>query len=170
MPSVLFICTANLYRSPLAAAFLRKKIREMPAGEEWNIDSAGTWTQSGSPVHSQTLEDARRFGLDVHKHRSKQVSADLLEDQDLILVMETGHKEALWIEFADQADRIHLLSEVVDGRTYDIPDPFSIEGNHDREVVKELDRMITRGFQNIVTLARKASNNKGKSPPLDSPK
>jgi protein-tyrosine-phosphatase len=159
MPSVLFVCTANLYRSPLAAAFLRNELKDAPGGIEWVIDSAGTWTKSGVPIHFETIEDAHRFGLEVRTHTSKQVTAELLSRYDLILVMETGHKEALLIEFPDQSKKIHLLSEVVDGLTYDIPDPFSIEGKHDRDVANELHKVITRGYKKIFALAKNNSNN-----------
>jgi protein-tyrosine phosphatase len=158
MPSVLFICTANLYRSPLAAAFLKDELKRAPAGKEWLIDSAGTWTKNGTLIHAQTIEDARHFGLDVHFHRSKQVTAEILARQDLILVMEAGHKEALDIEFPDQAGKIHLLSEVVDGHTYDIPDPFSLEGKHDRDIATELHRIISRGYEKIFKLALENSD------------
>ena len=137
MPSVLFVCTANLYRSPLAAAFLRAELKRAADGKEWLIDSAGTWTKTGTLIHVQTIEDAGHFGLDVRGHRSRQVTMELLSRQDLILVMEAGHKEALDIEFPDQAGKIYLLADVVDGLTYDIPDPFSLEGKHDRDVATE---------------------------------
>ena len=162
MPSVLFVCTANLYRSPLAAAFLRDALKDALGGNEWVIDSAGTWTRSGARIHSQTVEDARRFGMDVSTHKSKQVTADMLSRNDLILVMETGHKEALQIEFPDQSKKVYLLSEVVDGRYYDIPDPLSIQGIHDRDIVKELHEIITRGNKKIFALAKKNSNNSTK--------
>jgi len=158
MPSVLFVCTANLYRSPLAAAFLRDALKDSPDRNEWVIDSAGTWTKSGARIHSQTIEDARRFGMDVRTHKSKQVTAELLSRNDLILVMETGQKEALQIEFPDQLKKIHLLSEVVDGRNYDIPDPLSIEGIHDRDIVNELHEIIKRGCKKIFALARNNSS------------
>lgn len=158
MPSVLFVCTANLYRSPLAAAFLKAELKDSPGWNEWAIDSAGTWTKSGAPIHAQTIEDAHRFGLDVRAHRSQQVTAELLSRYDLILVMESGHKEALLIEFPDQSKKIHLLSEVVNGHTYDIPDPLSIEGQHDRDIVNELHKVIARGYKNIVTMAKNNSD------------
>ena len=158
MPSVLFVCTANLYRSPLAVAFLKEELKHAQVGNEWLIDSAGTWTKSGTSIHSQTIEDAVHFGLDVRAHKSKQVTAALLSRQDLILVMETGHKEALLIEFPDQSKKVYLLSEVVDGHTYDIPDPFSSEGQHDRDIANELHRIIKRGYKGIFALALENSN------------
>jgi protein-tyrosine phosphatase len=154
MPSVLFVCTANLYRSPLAAALMRAKLKDTPGENNWVIDSAGTWTENGTPIHSQTIEDAMRFGLDLKTHCSQQVTAELLSNHDLILVMESGHQEALRIEFPDQSKKINLLSEVVDGLAYDIPDPFSIEGDHDREIAQELHKIINRGYEKIINLAK----------------
>jgi protein-tyrosine-phosphatase len=146
----------------LAAAFLRDELRDTPGGIEWVIDSAGTWTTTGAPIHSQTIEDARRFGLDVRTHKSKQVSAELLSRYDLILVMETGHKEALRIEFPHQSKKIFMLSEIVDGFIYDIPDPFTKEGNDDLDVVNELHKVIKRGYKKIFALAKKNSNKSAK--------
>jgi protein-tyrosine phosphatase len=157
MPSILFVCTANLYRSPLAAAFLKSEVKGEYQEHDWLIDSAGTWTKSGSLIHAQTVEDASHFGLDVRNHRSRQVSSEILALHDLILVMEAGHKEALVIEFPDQAKKIHLLSEVVDGLTYDIPDPFSLEGQHDRNIATELRNIIKRGYAKIFKLTMENS-------------
>lgn len=156
MPSILFVCTANLYRSPLAAAFLNAEVKP-EEHDNWRISSAGTWTKSGSPIHAQTIEDASHFGLDVRGHSSRQVSRQLLAEHDLVIVMETGHKEALVIEFPDQSGKISLLSEVVDGLTYDIPDPFSLEGRHDRDVASELKKIIKRGHEKIFKLAAENS-------------
>jgi len=158
MPSVLFVCTANLYRSPLAAAFLRDELEHTPDGIEWVIDSAGTWTSAEAPIPPQTIEDAHRFGLDVRNHRCKQITAQLLSRYDLILVMETGHKEALRIEFPDQSKKVHLLSEVVDGLIYDIPDPFTREGEYDLDVANDLHKIIKRGYKKILAMAKKKSN------------
>jgi protein-tyrosine phosphatase len=159
MPSVLFVCTANLYRSPLAAAFLRAELIDASEREEWLVGSAGTWTKNGTPVHAQTVEDARQFGLDLRAHRSTQITGEILSRYDLILVMEAGQKEALLIEFPNQSKKIHMLSDVVDNRTYNIPDVFSSEGEHDREVANELHQIIKRGFKKIIVLAKSNSGN-----------
>lgn len=161
MPSILFVCTANLYRSPLAAAFLRKELINLPTWKDWAIDSAGTWTRDGIEIHHQTIEDAHLYGLDLSEHQSKQVNLEMLASYDLILVMEAGQKEALSIEFPTYKSRIFLLSEVVDGLYYDIPDPFSSEGKHDREIIDELFNLITRGRDKIMVLAKElASKNR----------
>ncbi len=156
MPSVLFVCTANLYRSPLAEAFFKKKLKE--AGEEnWIVGSAGTWADEGLPPIPRTLEDAEFFDLYLQEHRTRRVSAEILAPADLVLVMEIGQKEALYVEFPQHSRRIFLLSEAVDGKTYTIPDPFLQQQASEREIIEELDRMIKRGFDRICELAKNLS-------------
>jgi protein-tyrosine phosphatase len=154
MPSIIFICTANLYRSPLAAALLQAKVNELPVKDGWKIDSAGTWTKNGLAIHSQTISDASALGLDLSRHKSKQVTRDLISTYDLVLVMESGHKEALSLEFPEYTDKIYLLSEAIDDIVYNINDPFSPEGIHDRDIVDDLQKIISRGAGKIFTLAK----------------
>jgi protein-tyrosine phosphatase len=154
MLSILFVCTANLYRSPLAAALLCAKVDQMADGENWKINSAGTWTKNGLAIHSQTITDASALGVDVTQHISKQVTVELLAAHDLVLVMESGQKEALSLEFPDQSGKVFLLSEVVDGISYNINDPFSPEGIHDRDVAGDLENIISRGAEKILNFAK----------------
>ena len=72
--------------------------------------------------------------------------------------METGHREALRIEFPDQSKKVHMLSEVVDGLIYDIPDPFTREGEYDLDVANDLHKIIKRGYKKILAMAKKKSN------------
>ena len=162
MPTILFLCTANRFRSPLAEAFMREKINEKPDSGEWVIESAGTWTKDGMPALSQTLQVAQYFGLDLKDHRSKQVTAELLSRADLVLVMESGHLEALQIEFPDQSTKIHLLSQVVDGNAYGIPDPYAGGGKQEREIAIELHDVIARGANKIIRMAKTNHKNRTK--------
>jgi protein-tyrosine-phosphatase len=154
MPSILFVCTANQFRSPLAAACLKKLIQEKLPQGEWLVGSAGTWIKDGLPAPQLTLLAARSLGLTgLEGHKTRQVSQILLEKCDLVLVMESGHKEALRYEFPDLAGRIFLLSEIVDGVAYDIPDPA--HPSIDPEVVAQtLLRLIQKGYPSIFSRAR----------------
>ena len=152
MPSVLFVCTANRFRSPLAAAFFRKALADFAVAGAWNVDSAGTWTVPGMPILPEVPLIARKYNLDLARHRSKPVTEALLAAQDLVLVMETGHREALQHEFPTAAGRIHLLSQVVEERTYDIPDLTDSLGVM-MEIGEELHELIQKGFVNICDLA-----------------
>ena len=152
MPSVLFVCTANRFRSPLAAAFFQRMLGSSARTSPWSVDSAGTWTSTGLQVLPEALLIARRQGFDLSGHRSKLVSEALLSTQDLILVMESGQREALQNEFPLIIDRIYLLSHVTEGRFYDIPDPIdSMEAM--MEVGENIHELVKTGFGNIYVLA-----------------
>jgi len=152
MPSVLFLCTANRFRSPLAAAIFRNKLNEDGQLASWQVGSAGTWTVPGLPAIPLALLAAQQLGLDLNAHASVPVNAQMLAEHDLILVMETGHKEALASEFPFVRKRVYLLSEVVDKVAYDIPDPE--QSNEEAgEIARELNDLIQRGYAQICLLA-----------------
>src|SRR5574339_783118 len=99
MPHLLFVCTANLCRSPMAAGLFARKLQAEGAVDGWVVESAGTWALVDRRVPPDVRIAARMLGIDLRNHRTRPVDAPLLERFDLILVMERGHREALLIEF-----------------------------------------------------------------------
>ncbi len=150
MSVVLFICTANRFRSPIAEACFRQELvtRQLDAGCQ--VSSAGTWTTDGMPATQSAISGARYLGLDITSHRSRIVNAELMGDADLIIVMEQGQKEALQAEFPRNAPKVHLLSEVATGLSYDIPDPGSLPLAGD--VHAEIHELIHAGFDRIYAM------------------
>jgi protein-tyrosine-phosphatase len=157
MPSILFVCTANRFRSPLAAAFLGKVLEENGPSASWVIGSAGTWAEPGQPIIPAVFAVAQKFGLDLTTHRATRVSGPSLSQYDLILVMQTSQKEALQSEFPALYERIYLLSNVVERGSYDIPD---LPDSPEQMVVvgTELYELIRRGWRNICVLATASHN------------
>ena len=149
MHTVLFVCTANICRSPMAMGLLRKKVGQSVG---WRIESAGTWSILGEPPawNTQLVLDQR--GINVRDHRSRPVHLELLREFMLILVMEAGHKEALQVEFPEIADRVHLVSEMI-GATYNIPDPMGNSFESFEETAKEFEQILDQGFEKISQLA-----------------
>lgn len=117
----------------------------------WSVLSAGTWTTDGMPAMIDAIQQAKKIGLDIHKHRSKAITRDMLQEADLVLVMENGQKEALQIEFPSHRRKILLLSEAAKGIPYDIPDPVTNLSNTD--VVSEIYELIHTGFDKICELS-----------------
>jgi protein-tyrosine phosphatase len=154
MPSILFVCTANQFRSPLAAACFLKQVELENRPGKWRVESAGTWVKDGLDASAMALEAAASLGLGwLENHRTRRVRPGMLARFDLILVMERGHKEALCAEFPSVCGRVHLLSEVVDGIPYDIPDPGN-RGVDPAEVGAILSDLIARGKEKIQELAQ----------------
>lgn len=157
MPSVLFVCKANRFRSPLAAALFDRALRTNELEGSWSVGSAGTWARPGLPVLPHVSEVAQSYGLELSAHRSRRVCGNLLSRFDLVLVMEANQKEALQIEFPACYEQIYLLSHVIERRQYDIPDlSDSFQGILD--VCADLDELIRRGLKNICVLATYVHN------------
>lgn len=151
MPSVLFICTANLCRSPMAMAILRSQVEH--SSDEWRIESAGTWAVEGVRANLKTQQIMTEFGLDISDHLSQIVTPELLKSFNLILTMEPGHKEALQIEFPEVARRVYLLSEMI-GLNFMIIDPVGGEIEEYRATAREIEHLISDGFEKIARLAK----------------
>ena len=153
MPSILFVCTANQFRSPLAAAFLVKFLESENRIDGWTVGSAGTWTEPGRPATALAVRLADRSGLPgLRQHLTREVSQELLDQFDLILIMEMGQLEAIASEFHTVFGRSMLLSEIVDGVPYDIPDPVD-PFNDPQDVATELQMLIEKGGDKILKMA-----------------
>ncbi len=128
---LLFVCTGNTCRSPLAEVLAREGA--MARGwEHVEVASAGVAAAPGMPASDGSLRVAARHGLDLAAHRSRPLTADLAERADLILAMSPGHLFRL--EELDATSRTALLDAFAQGLEggevgRGIPDPF---GGDDR--------------------------------------
>jgi protein-tyrosine-phosphatase len=159
MPAVIFVCTANQIRSPFAQELFKQKLAARDALVGWNVESAGTWAADGLPATAQAVRTSLSFGLNLHHHQSRVVTAEILRNFDLILTMEQGQKEALCVEFREVAERVFLLSEMV-GERFDVADPIGGGAADYQEIYQQIDQLLEGGFERIVELA---SAERGKS-------
>lgn len=87
---VLFVCTGNICRSPLAEGLLRHWLeRDLVTGVE--VSSAGTYANDGAPASEHGVTVARECGFDTSRHRARLLHKVILEKADLILAMEVDH-------------------------------------------------------------------------------
>ena len=152
MKTVLFVCTANIARSPMVEALFNKKIHDMGLEGQYQAKSAGTWTMDGIPAPPDGQQVMRDRGLDTSTHLSRAINREIIENADLILTMEAGHKEALQIEFPSYRIMIFLLSEMVDSEM-DIDDPYKRGLEKFEETAQELEYILENGIDKILQIA-----------------
>ena len=161
MPSILFVCTANRFRSPIAAIYFAQKVVQQGDDQDFQISSAGTWTVSGQPATPNAVELGEAYDLNLSLHKSRLLTGEILSKADLVLVMEAGHKEAILHEFPSSKQRVFLLTEAVGLHPVNIPDPYSTTEPAPR-VAEEIIELIDLGYQDLIDLAwEKAQDHQG---------
>lgn len=128
---------------------MKEHLRKMGLENRIVVRSAGTWAEDGHPATSFGIKAMAERGLDTSRHRSQSLTAELINQFDLVLTMESGHKEAIQIEFPDYADKVFMLSEMA-SQSKNIEDPIGGSFEDYQETATEIDEWISSGFTNII--------------------
>jgi len=133
-PTVLFVCTGNTCRSPMAAGFCRLGMADThrmapvvvsaagdPSGEglPFCVLSAGTNTIENRPADRLAVEAMREVGVDISGHRTRNITPAIVDRADWIFTMTRSQRESILALMPTCAERVQLLSS----RNEDISDP-----------------------------------------------
>ena len=151
MKTILFVCTGNICRSPMAMGLLREKLHIEGLGEEYRVHSAGVRGLNSQPPSTYSSQMMEQRGIDISDCRSHNLTAEDVEGSDLILTMERGQAEAIRLEFPLHAHRVHLLSQMI-GRHFEVSDPYGGSLSEYRECAAEIERLIEEGYPRIMEL------------------
>lgn len=119
--NILFICTGNVCRSPMAEYLLRRRLGKQA---DWKIGSAGLFTSNGMAASRPAIEVLREQAIDLTPHRSQVATKDIVDAATLIVVMTEAHAAEIKRRFPEVQDRIYLLKSFNPGSGGDIPDPL----------------------------------------------
>ncbi len=113
----MFVCTGNSCRSPMAEGLFRKYLAQKlncPVDQlqamGYKVLSAGTLGIDGLPASAESVVACAARGVDISSHGSRGLSADLIEDSDLIFAMERNHADRVINMCPEAADRCSLLA------------------------------------------------------------
>jgi protein-tyrosine-phosphatase len=147
---ILFVCTGNVCRSPMAAALFNAKARHLGEHHAYVARSAGTWALENQPASGHAITVMRERGIDLTGHRGQTVTRKLLERAAVVIVMTASHRDALTSEFPTVRGKLHLMSELID-RTFDIADPYGGTLAEYQDCAASLEKLIDSGYEKIKT-------------------
>lgn len=107
--NIVFVCTGNRFRSPIAAAVFAAATAGQPVG----VHSVGTVESAGAPALPEAVRACSSLGLDLSSHRSSTLGRCSLRDADLVVGFEPAHVARAVVEAGARAERSFLLEDLV---------------------------------------------------------
>ena len=141
---ILFVCTGNICRSPMAEAYF-KYLCEKNKKNKIDVVSAGIFAENNLPASSEAIKTMSSYGIDISKHKSRQITKELVKSSDVLVVMTKSHKSAILSSFGVVSGKTFLLHKF-DNSKKDVFDPFG--GSFDTynkcflEMKKALDNLL----------------------------
>src|SRR5690625_2218399 len=144
--NILFICTGNTCRSPMAEALLQNK------STRFRVKSAGIFANPQDLANPKTLTVLKEKGISF-QHQSQPVTVELLQWANLVLTMTSSHKDQLLLQYEQYGEKIHTLKQYVsqfghlnekNGSDIDVPDPFGGSIENYRQTCEELNILVDK--------------------------
>ena len=143
MKKVLFVCTANVCRSPMAQAVFNALAED--EGLHFRAQSAGTAALEGEPMAPNAAAALEEAGIHPRLHRARRVSATMMEEAELVLAMGPRHAAALHRLEGDRALDIHTLSGYAIGVAgEEVPDPYGLTMIAHRSTLRQIYEYVER--------------------------
>jgi len=149
--TILFVCSGNTCRSPMAEALARvelaKKLNVAPDDLEQkgiSIISAGSFAMPGARAAAQAVEAVKPMGGDLTKHRSRPLSVELIHQADLVFTMSRAHGAAVTALVPSAAEKTMTLDP--DG---DIDDPIGGDLSLYQQVAAQMQQLLEKRLENV---------------------
>lgn len=142
LKKVLFVCTGNTCRSPMAEALFRDLVRERA---DYQVSSAGVAAAPGMPANKYSTALLKERGLNLASFKSRMLDRQILEQATHVFAMSSHHMAAIADEFPAHSDKVYLISEFVAEdalRGRDVSDPFGQGRSAYEETLRDLEKIL----------------------------
>lgn len=145
--TILFVCSGNSCRSPMAAGLLQKKLYP-EFGKTVRVHSAGTLGIYENPATLHAIRVSQEKGVDISTHRSKGVNETDIAEADIIFALAEHHKDFLDRYYPHLKDNIFLMKSFSTGAdkpsNLSIEDPIGGDLKKYRKTINEIEKELER--------------------------
>jgi len=142
--NILIVCVGNICRSPMAEALLKSTLSTKP--NVYQVSSAGIGALVGHPADNKAKQLMIEKGIDISGHRADQLNEDMIRKADIILVMESAHKQAIEAKQPSAKGKVFRLGEWGD---FDIPDPYQRDSIIFESVLRLIDLGVNQWLKKL---------------------
>ena len=122
---VVFICTANVCRSPMAEKLFEEALTKSSSKQKISVFSAGISAMDGDKASDNSIDACKEVGLDLSDHRSAAITRATIENASVIFCMTESHRALLHMYFELPEDSpIFLMREFMEDGSRELPDPY----------------------------------------------
>lgn len=119
---ILFVCTGNTCRSPMAEGLLRQMAEDAEI-DDIEVSSAGIFAFENQAASKNAIAVADSRGVDLRGHRARKITKKQIAESDIVLTMTDSHRGAIVGSFTDDSEKVQTLNGFVQ-RDGEIMDPF----------------------------------------------
>lgn len=150
MVKIMFVCTGNICRSPMAHYYMQKKVKDLKIENNFLISSCGVFANTGEKSTQNAIEAMKDYDVDLTNHRATNISDTNIEDYDYIITLTASQKQQIKYYYPKLTDKTYTLREFVnkDEIYIDIDDPWglnlSVYKSCAIEIVEKVDKLIEK--------------------------